>query len=161
MSFIPTVISTTFNHYTRGPPQPSWGLKFHLSFKIFKSMVNDSANKTIEQVQESTNLPIPIPDGVTTRESKIDNKYRLESQVHLDKILKPYEHVLDPEWKDLKDDGIVSEWVQVPDDGWETRKIRKTILFIHGGVYILGGKKFARCITSKLAKGTKARVFCK
>jgi len=100
MSFIPTVISTTFNHYTRGPPQPSWGLKFHLSFKIFKSMVNDSANKTIEQVQESTNLPIPIPDGVTTRESKIDNKYRLESQVQLDKILKPYEHVLDLEWKD-------------------------------------------------------------
>ncbi|GES75171.1 alpha/beta hydrolase protein [Rhizophagus clarus] len=31
-------------------------------------------------------------------------------------------------WKDLKDDGIISEWVQNPNDGWENREIRKTIL---------------------------------
>ena len=64
-------------------------------------------------------------------ETKIDNKYRSEAQVHLDKILKPYEHVLDAEWKDLKEDGVAAEWVQVPDDGWEKRESRKTILYLH------------------------------
>src|SRR5688572_11003328 len=117
-----TVISTTFNHYVHGPPQPSWDLKFHIVFKTLQSILNDNVNRTIEQIQNSP--PVPVPDGVTTSKSKIDNKYRLESQVHLDKILKPYEHVLDTEWKDLKDDGITFEWVQVPDDGWERRKVR-------------------------------------
>ncbi|CAB4395290.1 unnamed protein product [Rhizophagus irregularis] len=39
--------------------------------------------------------------------SELQNKN--EAQVHLDKILKPFEHVLDPEWKNLKDDGIITE----------------------------------------------------
>ncbi|PKC09330.1 hypothetical protein RhiirA5_415796 [Rhizophagus irregularis] len=50
-----------------------------------------------------------ITTGVVINEFKIDNKYRNEAQVHLDKILKPFEHVLDPEWKNLKDDGIITE----------------------------------------------------
>ncbi|CAG8546528.1 22891_t:CDS:2 [Rhizophagus irregularis] len=53
--------------------------------------------------------PAPVQAGVVINEFKIDNKYRNEAQVHLDKILKPFEHVLDPEWKNLKDDGIITE----------------------------------------------------
>ncbi|CAB4492093.1 hypothetical protein RhiirA1_521040 [Rhizophagus irregularis] len=88
----------------------------------------------------------------------IDNKYRNEAQVHLDKILKPYEHVLDPEWKNLKDDGIISEWVQFPNDEWEKREIRKTILYLHGGGYYFFTKETYHCITSSLAKIANARV---
>ncbi|CAB4395280.1 unnamed protein product [Rhizophagus irregularis] len=76
--------------------------------------------------------PAPVQAGVVINEFKIDNKYRNEAQVHLDKILKPYEHVLDPEWKNLKDDGIISEWVQ----------FRQTY----------------RCITSSLTKVANAKV---
>ena len=94
-------------------------------------------------------------------ESKISNEYRREAQVHLEKILKPYEHVLDDDWKDLKEDGIAAEWVQVPNDGWEKREIRKTILYLHGGAYYMCSKGSHRNITSRYAKQANARVFGK
>ncbi|GBC03562.1 hypothetical protein RclHR1_00520014 [Rhizophagus clarus] len=105
-----------------------------------------------------TSRPAPVKADVTINEFKIDNKYRHEAQAHLEKILKPYEHVLDTEWKDLKDDGINTEWIQVPNDGWEKREIRKTILFLHGGGYCLCSKESHRGITSSLAKKADTRV---
>ncbi|GBC03561.1 hypothetical protein RclHR1_00520013 [Rhizophagus clarus] len=114
--------------------------------------------KTIEQMQEYTFRPVPVPAGVIINEFKIDNKYRHEAQVPLEKILKPYEHVLDTEWKDLKDDGIVSEWVQVPNDAWEKKETRKTILYLHGGGYYLFNKETPRGTTSIFAKKANARV---
>jgi acetyl esterase/lipase len=111
-------------------------------------------------MQQDGSNPTPVQADVMINEFKIDNKYRHEAQVHLDKILKPYEHVLDPEWKNLKDDGINSEWVQV-NDGWEKKEIRKTILYLHGGVYFMHSKETHRNITSSLAKITNARVLGK
>jgi len=157
MNLTPTLISTTIDHYVRGPPQPSWGLRFHLIFKLIQSNYG-RCDQTIEFLQRGSPTA-RIPAGVTTSESKIDNKYRHEAQIHLDRILKPYEHVLDDEWKDLKDDGIPFEWVQVPDDGWESRKVRKTILYVHGGGYVLGDRNTHRNTTSTFAKGANARVF--
>jgi acetyl esterase/lipase len=61
----------------------------------------------------------------------------------------------------LKDDGIISEWIQVPNDEWEKRKIRKTILYFHGGAYFLNNKEARRSITTSLAKIANARVLCK
>ncbi len=154
----PTLISTTINHYLNGPPYPSWDLKFHLVHKILQLLLTN-INLTIEQVQEFSIRPIPAPAGITISEFKIDNKYRHEAQIYLDRILKPYEHVLDTEWKDLKEDGIGFEWVQVPDDGLKKRKVKKTILYLHGGAYIMCGKGAYRNLTGNLAKG--ANVFGK
>ncbi|GBC03560.1 hypothetical protein RclHR1_00520012 [Rhizophagus clarus] len=114
--------------------------------------------KTIEQMQEDTFRPNPVLAGVMINEFKINNKYRHEAQVHVEKILKPYEHVLDTEWKDLKDDGINVEWVQVLNDGWEKKEVRKTILYLHGGGYYLCSKEFSRNVTSSIAKKVDARV---
>ncbi|RGB39482.1 hypothetical protein C1646_803151 [Rhizophagus diaphanus] len=108
--------------------------------------------KTIEQIQEDTFRPTPIQTGVMINEFKINNKYRHEAQVHLEKILKPYEHVLDTEWRDLNDDVINAEWVQVPNDEWEKREIRKTIFYLHGGGYYLCSKESHRNITNPIAK---------
>ena len=127
--------------------------------ELRRSSKVDYVTQTIEQLQETTGHTIPVPAGVIINESKIDNKYRYDAQVHLEKILKPYEHVLDTEWKDLKDDGISAEWVQVPNDGWEKRETRKTILYLHGGGYIVGSKGTHRGITGTLAKKADARVF--
>jgi acetyl esterase/lipase len=155
----PLLISTTIKHYINGPPKPSWDLKFHLSMVMLKSMLNDTNNRTIEQMQSMSVRPVPVPAGMIVNESKINNKYRYEAQVHLEKILKPYEHVIDTEWKDLKDDGIITEWVQVPNDGWEKSEIKKTILYLHGGAYYLCSKDSHRVITSSYAKKANARVF--
>uniref|UniRef100_A0A1D1YLP9 AB hydrolase superfamily protein C4A8.06c n=2 Tax=Anthurium amnicola TaxID=1678845 RepID=A0A1D1YLP9_9ARAE len=155
----PLLISTTVKHYLTGPPQPSWDLKFHLTMVMLKSLLADASSQTIEQIQKNSNRPVSVPAGVMINEIKIDNKYRYEAQVHLEKILKPYEHVLDTEWKDLKDDGIASEWVQVPNDGWEERETRKTILYLHGGAYYMCGRNSHRNITSSIAKKANARVF--
>ncbi|GBB83146.1 hypothetical protein RclHR1_00010028 [Rhizophagus clarus] len=101
----------TIKHYLIGLPRPSWDLKFHLSLAIFKSSCGNNHTRTIEQDQSITSYPNPAPAGVIINEFKINNKYRNEAEVHIDKILKPYEHVLDTEWKDLKDDGITAEWI--------------------------------------------------
>ncbi|CAB5180070.1 unnamed protein product [Rhizophagus irregularis] len=154
----PLLISTTIKHYLDGPPKPSWDLKFHLAVILVRSLFKDSSTLTIEQVQRASCYSIPVLAGVTINEFKINNKYRYEAQVHLEKILKPYEHVLDTEWKDLKDDGIISEWIQVPNDEWEKREIRKTILYLHGGGYYCCGKSSCRNNTSSLAKKVNARV---
>ncbi|PKY59204.1 hypothetical protein RhiirA4_550298, partial [Rhizophagus irregularis] len=83
------IISTTIKHYLNGPPRPSWDLKSHLSFAKFAFLADNT--KTIEQFQ-SISLPGPAKPGVIINEFKINNDYRNEAQVHLDKILKPYEH---------------------------------------------------------------------
>ncbi|CAB4492094.1 uncharacterized protein OCT59_002327 [Rhizophagus irregularis] len=103
----PLYISTTIKHYLNGPPRPSWNLTSHIFWTKFILLVS---NKTIEEMQRASFSfqPSPVQAGVVINEFKIDNKYRNEAQVHLDKILKPYEHVLDPEWKNLKDDGMAS-----------------------------------------------------
>ncbi|RGB22400.1 Alpha/Beta hydrolase protein [Rhizophagus diaphanus] len=152
-------ISLRIKHYLIGPPKPSWDLKFHQIWAMIKSMSENTSNMTIEQIQSASFRPDPTPAGVMINEFKINNKYRHEAQVHLNKILKPYEHVLDPEWKNLKDDGINAEWVHVPtNDGWEKREIRKTILYFHGGAYYLCNKDSYRNVTGSLAKWTNARV---
>ncbi|CAB4493966.1 alpha/beta-hydrolase [Rhizophagus irregularis] len=156
LNYSSLLISTTIKHYLNGPPRSSWDLKNHLTFAKFSSSSNST--KTIEQLQTVNSVPVPAKTGVIINELKINNEYRNEAQVHLDKILKPYEHVLDPEWKNLKDDGIFAEWVQVPNDEWEKREVRKTILFLHGGGYIFLRKESHRPITSSLAKIANARV---
>jgi hypothetical protein len=163
LKYTPLLISTTIKHYLNGPPRPSWDLKFHLFWAKFASLYESAITKTVEQMQrDSFNFrPAPVQADVMINEFKINNKYRYEAQVYLDKILKPYDHVLDPEWKNLKDDGIIAEWVQVPNDEWEKRKIRKTILFLHGGAYYLFNKETHRIITNPLSKITNARVLGK
>ncbi|GBC47006.2 alpha/beta hydrolase protein [Rhizophagus irregularis DAOM 181602=DAOM 197198] len=128
----PLYISTTIKHYLNGPPRPSWNLTSHIFWTKFILLVS---NKTIEEMQRASFSfqPSPVQAGVVINEFKIDNKYRNEAQVHLDKILKPYEHVLDPEWKNLKDDGMAS-------------------------TYYFFTKKTYHCITSSLAKIANERV---
>ncbi|PKK66681.1 hypothetical protein RhiirC2_784482, partial [Rhizophagus irregularis] len=150
-------ISLIIKYYLIGPPKPSWDLKFYQIWAMIKSMF-ENTTMTIEQKQSASFRPDPTPAGVMINEFKINNKYRHEAQVHLNKILKPYEHVLDPEWKNLKDGGINAEWVHVSNDGWEKREIRKTILYFHGGAYYLCNKDSYRNVTGSLSKWTNARV---
>jgi acetyl esterase/lipase len=163
IKFSPLFISTTIKHYLNGSPRPSWDLKSHLTWALYKSLFSYTSisAKTTEQMQKETFRSAPVPADVMINEFKIDNKYRYEAQVHLEKILKPYEHVLDTEWKDLKDDGISTEWIQLPNDGWEKKEIRKTILYLHGGGYYLCSKESHRNITSSFAKKANARVLGK
>jgi acetyl esterase/lipase len=161
IKFSPLLISRTINHYLNGPPRPSWDLKFHLTWAMFKSIYENTSAKTIEQMQIDSFCTAPVPAGMMINEFKINNNYRYEAQVHLEKILKPYEHVLDTEWKNLKDDGINTEWVQVPNDGWEKKEIRKTILYLHGGGYYLFNKESRRSVTSYFAKKANTRVLGK
>uniref|UniRef100_U9U8Y6 Alpha/beta hydrolase fold-3 domain-containing protein n=1 Tax=Rhizophagus irregularis (strain DAOM 181602 / DAOM 197198 / MUCL 43194) TaxID=747089 RepID=U9U8Y6_RHIID len=157
----PLLISTTIKHYLNGPPKPSWNLKNHLAMIMLKSILENTESQTIEEMQIGSARPVPVLAGMMANEIKINNKYRYEAQAHLEKILKPYEHVLDTEWKDLKEDGIISEWVQVPNDEWEKREIRKTILYLHGGAYYLCSKGSHRNITCSFAKKANARVLSK
>ncbi|PKK70571.1 hypothetical protein RhiirC2_829898, partial [Rhizophagus irregularis] len=151
-------ISLIIKHYLIGPPKPSWDLKFHQTWAMIKSLSENTSNMTIEQIQSASFRPYPTPAGVMINEFKINNKYRHEAQVHLNKILKPllvqnlgltFLNFLLP---------FNAEWVHVPNDGWEKREIRKTILYFHGGAYYLRNKDSSRNFTCSLAKWTNARV---
>ncbi|CAG8757769.1 16687_t:CDS:1, partial [Funneliformis caledonium] len=66
----PMLVSTTINHYRKGPPQPSWDLKFHLAFALIKSFIGDLIDHTIEQAQQSSKHPVPLLPDIIANESK-------------------------------------------------------------------------------------------
>ncbi|PKB95809.1 alpha/beta-hydrolase [Rhizophagus irregularis] len=99
IKFSPLLISTTIKHYLNGPPRPSWDLKCHVTWAVIRSIfsVSKSNAKTTEQMQEESFRSAPAQAGVMINEFKINNQHGYEAQIHLEKILKPYEHVLDTE----------------------------------------------------------------
>src|ERR1043165_2275194 len=111
---IPLAISTIFEHYTRGPPLPSWDLKVHLTFKILHSFGSTYYEplRTIEEIQ-TLNIPKSdnIPSYVKIDKIFISHKYRINAQEYIEKLIKPYAIAIDPIWKSPKSDGINCELV--------------------------------------------------
>ncbi|KAG9305518.1 hypothetical protein G9A89_006488 [Geosiphon pyriformis] len=153
-------VRTVIKHYYEGPPQPSWDLRFHLSFMFMKSFFSDIIEKTIEEAQILTSVPPPTPSNVCINPVIIPNTYRDKAKVPLDKILKPYEQVLDESWKAYYDDnGIESEWIYMKDDEFFNQEKRQSvILYLHGGGYYLCSSQLVRGCTYRLAQASGSRV---
>jgi hypothetical protein len=157
---IPLAISTIFKHFTYGPPQPSWDLKVHLAIIIFKSFV--SGQPTIEEVQGNTFIFMnyKIPPHIKVNKITISHEYRIHAQIHIEKLVKPYNIVLDQIWKSPKNNVINGELIMNKD--WNEKNVdrekEKIIIYLHGGAYFTGRIEFAREIACELSKESGAQV---
>ncbi|CAG8565788.1 14413_t:CDS:2 [Cetraspora pellucida] len=154
---IPTISSTVLKHYTEGPPKKSWDLKFHLAIALIKG--NDRFSKTpIEQSQKEfeKHFALKTPPNITIKGVILDDEYRQKSKTYLEKILKPYDDVLDDKWKDPNDKGLYGEWLYINEKINETDNV---ILYLHGGGFCFGSPKTIRIITQKFTELAGSRVF--
>ncbi|CAG8486653.1 5237_t:CDS:2 [Ambispora leptoticha] len=155
----PLLAETVITHYRNGPPQPSWDLKFHLFFKLIKTLFDDSSEVTIEVMQDFTGKPNLIPSYVRINEFMLPGMYRAKAQTHLEKILAPYEQVIDESWKFLDNDGLKAEWVSIKGDKFfDERTRQRVVLYLHGGAYYLCSSASVRGITYRLAQASGARI---
>ncbi|CAG8554180.1 9128_t:CDS:2 [Acaulospora morrowiae] len=172
------LISTAVDHYTKGPPQPSWDLRFHLTFSVLKSLCAGCIYQTIENAQQlSCMSPPSLPAGFIEDRVVISNEYRRRAQPYLEKILSEYEHVLDDEWKELEDEKEVerdnekedvvgnrkwlsAKWIYSKEQGFKRMMNNKrVILYLHGGAYFMCSADSHRVITAKIAGEADALVF--
>ncbi|CAB4408384.1 unnamed protein product [Rhizophagus irregularis] len=100
---------------------------------------------TIEVAQSS--IPIftyKIPSDIKLYEISIPHEYRINAQAYIEKLVKPYNIVIDPIWKTPRNDEIKGELIMDKDwneeNDWEKEKI---VLYLHGGAYSTGNSKIA------------------
>ncbi|CAG8736003.1 uncharacterized protein OCT59_003338 [Rhizophagus irregularis] len=159
---IPLIFSTIIKHFKHGPPQPSWDLKVHLIVSIAGTLGAPPYKKfTIEVAQSS--IPIftyKIPSDLKLYETSIPHEYRINAQAYIEKIVKPYNIVIDPIWKTPRNDEIKGELIMDKDwneeNDWEKEKI---VLYLHGGAYSTGNSKIAHDFCCKLSRTSGARIF--
>src|SRR6202000_3093964 len=110
-------------------PQPSWSLRFHLTIKLIQALQQP---KTIEEIQSTKFFSAKSFDDPHTKIDKIiiPHEHRLNAQVYIEKLVKPYTIVIDPVWKSPRSDGINGEitmnknWnFNDQENDWEKEKI--------------------------------------
>ncbi|CAG8479981.1 23037_t:CDS:2 [Cetraspora pellucida] len=139
LEYIPSISSIVLKHYTKGPPKKSWDLKLHLAIAMIKGD-NRMSKLSIEQTQKEFEkyFMFKAPPHITIKEVILDEEYRQKSKAHLEKILKPYDDVLDENWKDPNDKGLHGEWQYINEQISETDNV---ILYLHGGGFCVGSPK--------------------
>src|SRR5689334_13347947 len=95
-SLVTVIPSTILKHYIEGPPIKSWDLKFHLAVSLFKSG-GRLWKLPIEQTQKELLEPTKIkaPSNIVIKDVILDERYRRKGILHLEKVLKQYEDLLD------------------------------------------------------------------
>lgn len=163
---IPLFFSTIVKHLKHGPPQPSWDLKVHLAVAIIGTLGSPPYREfTIEDAQGSLQGKIPIniykvPSDLKLYEINIPHEYRINAQAYIEKLVKPYNIVIDPIWKTPRDNDIKGDLIMNKDwneeNDWEKEKI---VLYFHGGAYCAGSAKSVRELCCKLSRTSGARIF--
>nr|CAG8598023.1 12083_t:CDS:2 [Entrophospora candida] len=164
---LPTVFSSVIDYYRYGPPQPSWDLRFYLTYRFLKKSFDLMCEYTIEYGQQGSFASFgTIDDDILINELTLSNSLRKKSQIYIDEILKDYNHVLLDDWKSFGiGNGLECEWVYVKEKNEKNesndkkKKYDKVILYLHGGAYALCSTKSHRMFTSKIAKLANAKVF--
>ncbi|RUS19533.1 Alpha/Beta hydrolase protein, partial [Endogone sp. FLAS-F59071] len=177
----PLLVSTVVNHITKGPPAPSWDLKFHLLVAFVKDHIA-KGKVTIERIQEVNNREVPLPDFVTSTPVTIPNIYRNKAGDLLEPLLAPHDSTLGWDWRrDLERETtpqLTGEWLDIDTEKEQAHREKKThggktvmnvgnkegkrdnvILYVHGGAYYLCSIMTHRHITWRLSKYGKARTF--
>ncbi|CAG8744370.1 3401_t:CDS:2, partial [Racocetra persica] len=143
------------------PPVKSWDLKFHIAVTTIRNHINIEkfiTDRTQSQSIESTRFNT-VPSNIIIKEVILDELYRQKSRIHLEKVLKQYEDVLDEKWKEPKD-RICGEWIYTKEEGeCRNNEIDKVVLHMHGGAYCMGSAKNGRTFTFQFAENAKAQVF--
>ncbi|CAG8536269.1 11353_t:CDS:2, partial [Diversispora eburnea] len=161
VSHTPTFASTIANHFVKGPPQPSWDIKFHIAFVAIKIIFGSSIENTVEYSQEVSAKGPALSKEFKEDEIVIPNQFRKNAQPYIEQVIKEYEHILDDEWKQFENDDKVlnAKWIYSKKQGFKrSQENLRVILYLHGGAYCICGIDSHRPITTNLAKETDALV---
>ncbi|KAG0243238.1 hypothetical protein BGX31_010959 [Mortierella sp. GBA43] len=158
---VPLIASTTYSHYAYGPPKPSWSYRFSLTVALLRSFVAHLNEVPVRESQALSRLPqesVPVDPRVAASEVFISKTYRDKAVAHVDRLLDLQgidTTKLGWNWKNdpKADEPLVAEWT-VPKTKDERYKEGRTILYLHGGGYILGSittHRWATCAMTRLA----------
>lgn len=158
-------------HAFIGPPRKSWDLATHLTVALTEDALKRqlSALNTPEDVQA-------LRDGMDELgKGTLPKQVTLKEDVEIPVIHRQRAHsivsselssTLDPShYKNLKEEGseetkspLLGDWIEYQGSDAVSKPFR-TILYLHGGAYIMGSSLSHRRIGAMLAKWSKARVF--
>ncbi|KAK3809559.1 MAG: Alpha/Beta hydrolase protein [Benniella sp.] len=162
---VPLIASTTFNHYARGPPKPSWSYRLSLTVAVLRSFVSQLNDVPIRESQVLSKIPseqAPVDPRAIASEVFISKAYRDKAAGHIDRLLtlQGFDAVkLGWDWKNdpMADEPLLAEWTEprIKDNKY---KEGRTVLYLHGGGYILGSITTHRWATSSVALLAGAKV---
>ncbi|KAG0299134.1 hypothetical protein BGZ98_010309 [Dissophora globulifera] len=163
---IPLLVGATVSHYTSGPLKPSWSYKFTITMamaKAFAAHMDDVPLKHTQKMSQLNDKYAPVHQGAIATESSVPNSYRDMAAEYVDAILN--QQGIDAarlgwDWKNdpHAEKPLRGEWTETKvknDDFSEGR----TILYLHGGGYMLCSIRTHRWATWHMARKSGARVF--
>ncbi|KAF9107023.1 hypothetical protein BGX27_008915 [Mortierella sp. AM989] len=162
---VPLILSATFNYYAFGPPKPSWSFRMTLTITLLRSFISHLNEVPIKESQAMSrssyeNIPINPLDILTN--AIISNIYREKASEHIERLLdqRGIDSVkLGWDWKNdpKAQEPLEAEWTETKIKN-EKYSEGRTVLYLHGGGYILGAIQTHRWATSAMARlgGSKA-----
>jgi acetyl esterase/lipase len=163
---VPLLISTTVSHYVVGPPKPSWDYRFNITVALTASFVAHMNQAPILQSQALSRVSdkdAPVdPAGLATPET-VPNSYRDQAAVVLDQLLARQQlnaTKLGWDWKNdpRAREPLAGEWMETREKD-EKHVEGRTVLFLHGGCYVLASINTHRWASFAMARLSGARVF--
>ncbi|KAG0350419.1 hypothetical protein BGZ54_003832, partial [Gamsiella multidivaricata] len=163
---IPLIISTTFSHYVYGPPMPSWSYRFTLTVTLLRSFIAHMNLAPIKQSQAMsmmTEEDAPVKPGAIASGATISKSYRDKAAEHVARLfdLKGIDSAnLGWDWKNdpAADGPLMAEWTETVTKD-EKHAEGRTVLYLHGGGYILGSILTHRWASASMARLGGAKVF--
>ncbi|KAG0206343.1 hypothetical protein BGX28_002197 [Mortierella sp. GBA30] len=163
---VPLLISTTVNHYSYGPPKPSWSYRFSITVALLQSFIAHVNSVPVRQSQTLSRISeedAPVDPGATATETIVPLYYRDKAAEHIERLLNLQSidsAKLGWDWKNdpRAADPLLGEWTEAREKD-EKHSDGRTVLYLHGGGYFLCNTRTHRWATWGMARLGGARVF--
>lgn len=166
----PTVVKTTFSHYTNRKPRakkPTAHISYDQGLHLIRSFLLYASHHTVEEVQSFTGQWVPHPTWIRTENVPIPAESisaaadLLIAELGGDGI----EAIGGSKWWQWrrKHADLKAEWIEMRSDfnarQREKAKCRRVMLYVHGGGYFFGSVDEHRYQLQRHARKLQARVF--
>ncbi|KAF9929325.1 hypothetical protein FBU30_001686 [Linnemannia zychae] len=163
---VPLLVSTTLVHYAYGPAKPSWSYRFSVTVALFRAFVTQLNEVPLNQTKAMFKLMgenAPVPEGAIIGKSKVPVEYRNKAAEIMEQLLSLQgidSAKLGWNWKNdpAGKEPLLGEWTEakVKDEKYNEGR---TVLYFHGGAYILGSVREHRWASWHMARHAGAKVF--
>ncbi|KAI1321066.1 hypothetical protein EDD11_008647 [Mortierella claussenii] len=162
---VPLIIATTVSHYVYGPPKPSWSYRFNLTVALVRSFIQKMNDVPISQSQAMSRITeeeAPVDPRAIATKAAIPTSFRNKASERMQQLLdqQGIDNIkLGWDWRDdpQGNQPLAAEWTEMRVKD-EKQNNSRTVLFLHGGGYILGSILTHRWATSAMARLGAAKV---
>ncbi|ORY98279.1 Alpha/Beta hydrolase protein [Lobosporangium transversale] len=163
---VPLIAATTLNHYVYGPCKPSWSYRLSLTVALMRSFMEQVNHVPIIQTQANfrmTEEEAPVDPRAIASQITIPKSYRDKASKHIQRLMDLQQidsAKLGWDWSNDPKAGelLQAEWTEMKLKDDEKHMDGRTVLYLHGGGYILCSILTHRCITSEIARLGGAKV---